>query len=91
MNVRTSGLLFLLILLQALPGSMQTGDSLARISVPSLTLKADASPEGRKANKDAAHGMTRVQLVHIDGAGHNLHHDELNRTVEVLTGFLSTR
>lgn len=34
--------------------------------------------------------MQKGKLVHIDGAGHNLHHDNLPRTVEVLQQFLST-
>jgi pimeloyl-ACP methyl ester carboxylesterase len=71
-------------------GSMRTGDSLANIPVPSLILKADTSPEGRKANEEAVSEMPRVKLVHIDGAGHNLHHDELERTVEVIMEFLTT-
>jgi pimeloyl-ACP methyl ester carboxylesterase len=71
-------------------GSMRTGDSLAKIPVPMIILKADASPEARKAHEDAAKVMQKGKLVHIDGAGHNLHHDELNRTVEVLKEFLST-
>jgi pimeloyl-ACP methyl ester carboxylesterase len=75
---------------QAMSGSMRTGDSLANIPVPSLILKADTSPEGRQANEEAVRGMERVKLVHIDGAAHNLHHDELERTVSELTTFLST-
>ena len=71
-------------------GSMRTGDSLAKIPVPMIILKADASPEAREAHKEAAKVMQKGKLVHIDGAGHNLHHDELNRTVEVLKEFLST-
>jgi pimeloyl-ACP methyl ester carboxylesterase len=71
-------------------GSMRTGDSLAKIPVPMIILKADASPEARKAHLEAAAAMQKGKLVHIDGAGHNLHHDELKRTVEVLTEFLST-
>jgi pimeloyl-ACP methyl ester carboxylesterase len=71
-------------------GSMRTGDSLANIPVPVLILKADASPEVREAHQETVSEMPRVKLVHIDGAGHNLHHDELERTVEVLTEFLST-
>jgi len=71
-------------------GSMRTGDSLAKIPVPSLILKADASPEARESHREVVSEMPRVKLVHIDGAGHNLHHDELNRTVEVLTEFLKT-
>lgn len=75
---------------QAMSGTMATGSSLAEIRAPALILKADASPEARRANEEAASVMQNGRLVHIDGAGHNLHHDELDRTVEVLTGFLSS-
>lgn len=74
---------------QAMSGSMRTGDSLAKITVPALVLKADAPPEARKANEEAAKVMQKGKLVHIDGAGHNLHHDQLKRTVEVLKEFLA--
>jgi pimeloyl-ACP methyl ester carboxylesterase len=62
---------------QVMSGSMNTGDSLAKIPVPSLILKADTSPEGRKTNEEAIRDMPKVRLVHIDGAAHNLHHDQL--------------
>jgi pimeloyl-ACP methyl ester carboxylesterase len=75
---------------QGMSGPMTTGEALAKITVPALILKADASPEVRKANDEAARVMQRGRLVHIDGAGHNLHHDQLARTVEVLKEFLST-
>jgi pimeloyl-ACP methyl ester carboxylesterase len=75
---------------QAMSGSMRTGDSLAKIPAPTLILKADASPELRKAHEEAARVMQKGKLVHIDGAGHNLHHDQLQRTVEVLKEFLAT-
>ena len=75
---------------QAMSGPMRTGDALAKIPVPALILKADASPEVRKANEEAARVMQRGRLVHIDGAGHNLHHDQLARTVQVLKEFLAT-
>jgi len=74
---------------QAMSGAMRIGDSLGRIPVPSLILKADAPPEGRQANEASVEGMERVKLVHIDGGAHNLHHDELERTVKELNGFLS--
>ena len=74
----------------AMSGVMRSGDSLAKIPVPMIILKADASPEAREAHKEAAKVMQKGKLVHIDGAGHNLHHDELKRTVEVLNEFLST-
>ena len=71
-------------------GAMRIGDALGKIPVPALVLKADASPDGRRTNEQAAEGLDRIRLVHIDGAGHNLHHDELKRTLEELTKFLST-
>lgn len=73
---------------QALRGVMSTGDSLARITVPTIILKADTSPEGRENNLRAAGVMKNGSLVHIDGAGHNLHHDKRAHTVEVLNEFL---
>lgn len=75
---------------EVMQGSMRTGDSLAKITVPAIILKADASPEARKQHLEAASVMPKGKLVHIDGAGHNLHHDELPRTVDVLKEFLST-
>lgn len=75
---------------QAMSGSMRSGDALAKITVPALILKADASPEQRKVQLEAAKVMQRGKLVHIDGAGHNLHHDQLARTVAVLKEFLSS-
>lgn len=75
---------------QAMYGTMRTADSLANIQVPALILKADAPPETRRVHQEAASAMRNGKLVHIDGAGHNLHHDELARTVEVVNEFLST-
>ncbi len=74
---------------QAMSGTMRTGDALSKIPVPSLVLKADTSPERRKTNEEAVEGMERVKLVHVDGAAHNLHHDELERTVKEITEFLA--
>jgi pimeloyl-ACP methyl ester carboxylesterase len=74
---------------QAMSGVMNTGNSLAEIKVPALILKADASPEVRKSDDEAAAVMAKGKLVHIDGAAHNLHHDKLERTTQVLNEFLS--
>jgi pimeloyl-ACP methyl ester carboxylesterase len=75
---------------EAMRGPMNTGNSLAKIQVPALILKADATPEVRKTHEEGARVMQKGKLVHIDGAGHNLHHDQLARTVQVLKEFLST-
>lgn len=73
---------------KALTGVMITGDSLSRITVPTIILKADTSAQGRENNLRSAAVMKNGSLVHIDGAGHNLHHDKRARTVEVLNEFL---
>ncbi|MEO6618962.1 MAG: alpha/beta hydrolase [Dyadobacter sp.] len=75
---------------QSMTGTMSTADALAKITVPALILKADAKPEMRKANEEAARVMQKGKLIHIDGAGHNLHHDKLDKTVEVLNEFLKS-
>ncbi len=69
-------------------GGMSTSETLGKITVPTLILKADAPPETRRANEEAAKVLKNGKLVHIDGAGHNLHHDERQRTVEVMRSFL---
>lgn len=74
---------------QAMSGSMRTENSLAVIPVKSLILKADTSPEGRKTNEESVADLKRVKLVHVDGAAHNLHHDELERTIKEINSFLS--
>lgn len=75
--------------MQAMRGTMAIGDALARITVPALILKADAPADARAANERAASAMKNGRLVHLDGAGHNLHHDKRARTVELLTEFLN--
>ncbi|GGH14238.1 alpha/beta hydrolase [Sphingobacterium alkalisoli] len=75
---------------QVMTGTMNIGNALSRIQVPAIILKADAPTEVRKINEDAAVAMQKGKLVHIDGGGHNLHHDKLERTTEVIKEFLST-
>jgi pimeloyl-ACP methyl ester carboxylesterase len=75
---------------QAMRGTMSTENALAKVQVPALILKADAPPEMRKQNEEAAKVIKNGKLVHIDGAAHNLHHDQLAKTVQVLNEFLKT-
>ncbi len=70
-------------------GAMRIGESLKKISVPALILKADASPDDRKAHQATASVMQHGKTVHIDNAGHNLHHDQLIQTFEGLSQFMS--
>ncbi|MGO9255740.1 MAG: alpha/beta fold hydrolase [Bryobacteraceae bacterium] len=71
-------------------GGMNTADALSKITVPALILKQDAPPETRRANEEAAKVLKNGKLVHIDGAGHNLHHDQRQRTLDVLRPFLAS-
>lgn len=73
----------------AMTGTMNIGNSLQKIKVPAIILKADASPEVRKSNDEQAKVMPNGKLIHIDGAGHNLHHDKLDQTTQVIKYFLS--
>ena len=75
---------------QAMSGPMGAGASLAKIAVPAFVLKADAPPDVRKTHQEAVSVMQKGRLVHVDGAGHNLHHDQLARTVAELTAFFAT-
>ncbi|WP_207420661.1 alpha/beta fold hydrolase [Desertivirga brevis] len=75
---------------QAMTGTMNIGNSLTKINVPAIILKADASPEVRKSNDEAAAVMPKGKLIHMDGAGHNLHHDKLQQTTDILLEFLSS-
>jgi pimeloyl-ACP methyl ester carboxylesterase len=69
---------------------MSTSEALSKITVPALILKQDAPPETRKANEEAAKVLKNGKLVHIDGAAHNLHHDQRQRTLSVLRPFLAS-
>jgi pimeloyl-ACP methyl ester carboxylesterase len=71
-------------------GGLSTADALSKITVPALILKQDAPPETRRANEEAAKVLKNGKLVHIDGAGHNLHHDQRQRTLDVMKPFLAS-
>jgi pimeloyl-ACP methyl ester carboxylesterase len=71
-------------------GPANTDNPLEKIVAPAIILKADASPEVRKANEKAASAMPNGKIVHIDSAAHNLHHDKLERATQVIKEFLST-
>jgi pimeloyl-ACP methyl ester carboxylesterase len=61
----------------------------ARIAAPTLILKADAKPDVRQQNEATAAILKQGQIVHIDGAGHNVRRDEKQKTLAVLKPFLA--
>lgn len=74
---------------QAMSGTMRTEGSLEKISVPSLVLKADASAEAKAANEKAVEGIENIKLLHLEGTGHNLHHDDLDATTREIKSFFA--
>lgn len=74
---------------QVMSALMQIGDSLSKIKVPALILKADASLDRRKSDQAAVKGNDKIQIEHVDDAGHNLHQDQRKVTLKHLTRFLS--
>lgn len=61
----------------------------AKITVPTLILKADAQGDVRQENERVAAILKHGQIVHIQGAGHNVRRDAKERTLEVLKPFLA--
>ena len=64
-------------------------DLFVKITEPTLILKADAQPDVRAQNEKVAAILKRGQIVHIDGAGHNVRRDEKQRTLAALKPFLA--
>lgn len=74
---------------QTMSGTMRSDSALAKIQVPMIILKADASPEVRKFHQEQASVMQKGKLIHIDNSGHNLQRDQPDRAAEVIKDFLS--
>ena len=64
-------------------------DLFAKITAPTLILKADAQGELRQQNEKVAAILKRGQIVHIEGAAHNVRRDQKQRTLAVLKPFLA--
>ncbi len=64
-------------------------DLFARITAPTLILKADAQGEVRRRNEEVAAILKRGEIVHIEGAAHNVRRDQKERTLAVLRPFLA--
>jgi pimeloyl-ACP methyl ester carboxylesterase len=62
---------------------------LERIPAPTLLLKADASETDRRRHIRSAAGI-HGRLVHIDGAGHNIHRDQPARMLAAIEEFLAS-
>lgn len=65
-------------------------ETLAKITAPTLILKADAAPDVRKQNDETARLLHNGKLVHIDGAGHNVRREQKQRLLDALKPFLAS-
>ncbi len=60
----------------------------AKITAPTLVLKADAQGEERKQNEAVAALLKNGTIAHIEGARHNVRRDQKKRLLEALRAFL---
>jgi pimeloyl-ACP methyl ester carboxylesterase len=64
-------------------------DLFAKITAPTLILKADADEPLRKQNEQVASLLKQGKIVHITGAGHNVRREGKEQTLQVLNAFLA--
>ena len=63
-------------------------DLFARITAPTLILKADAPNDVRAKNKEVAAKLAKGEIVHIDDAGHNVRREQKEALLAALNAFL---
>ena len=63
-------------------------DLFRKITAPTLILKADAEGEERKKNEKVAEILKDGKIVHIEGAGHCVHRDQMKLSLASLREFL---
>ena len=66
----------------------QASELFAKITAPTLILKADAEGEVRKQNEEVAGLLKNGRIVHIEGARHNVRRDQKERLLKALKAFL---
>ena len=64
-------------------------DLLAKITAPTLILKADADEALKKQNEQVAGLLKSGRIVHIKGAGHNVRREGKEETIRVMKAFLA--
>jgi len=73
----------------AAAGRPPISEIFAKITVPTLILKADAQGEARQKNEEAAAILKKGKIVHIEGAGHNVRRENKARVLDVLKPWLA--
>ncbi len=60
----------------------------AKITAPTLILKADAQGDVRKQNEEVTGLLSSGKIVHVEGARHNVRRDQKERLLKALKTFL---
>jgi len=60
-----------------------------QIKCPVLILKADADPETRTKNEEAARLIPNHTIIHVTGAGHNIRREDFSATTAHIDEFLA--
>ena len=69
-------------------GRPATSELFAKITAPTLILKADAQGEIRRQNEEVTKLLKNGRIVHIKGARHNVRRDQKERLLKALKAFL---
>ena len=65
------------------------GELFAKITAPTLILKADAQGAERKKNEEVTKLLKNGKIVHVEGARHNVRRDQKARLLKALKAFLA--
>lgn len=68
---------------------VSTAETFAKITAPTLILKADAQGDLRAQNEEVAANLQNGKIVHIEGAKHNVRRDQKELLLEALKDFLN--
>ncbi len=69
-------------------GRLPMSELFAKITAPTLILKADAQGADRKNNEEVAKLLKNGKIVHVEGARHNVRRDQKARLLKALKAFL---
>ena len=74
--------------LRSRSGRPPMSELFAKITAPTLILKADAQGADRKKNEEVAKLLKNGKIVHVEGARHNVRRDQKARLLKALKAFL---
>jgi len=75
--------------LRSRSGRPSMNELFSKITAPTLILKADAQGDIRIQNEEVTKLLTSGRIVHVEGAGHCVHRDQMQRALQTLNTFLS--